>query len=185
MPNAPANLVASMKNVGGNVQAANVGANAAAAAVKQAVAAGAPKSIRNRLRNAAASLKSGASKLGQWMKRKFMGRNRTGVNRWTRMGRTIKGSRLGRGLSALSAGLRNRLNKMNTRGVLNRFRSGALQRRRARNPLIERNSVAAAASGITPNSNNAWQFGPALQKKAMFEGNAHSRRNRRTRRSRR
>ena len=94
MPNAPANM----------------GANAAAAAVKQAVAAGAPKSIRNRLRNAATSLKSGASELGRWMKRKFMGRNAAGNSRWTRYGRKIS-------------------NHLNRYRILNRFRPGAATRR--------------------------------------------------------
>jgi len=159
MSNPPANLVASMSNVGGNVGAANLGANAAAAAVKQATAVGAPKSIRNRLRNAAASLKSGASKLGKWISSTFMGRNAAGNSRWTRYGRGIKS-----GFSGMYGKTRNAITRgLNRYKFLNRFRSGAAARRAGRN-----------LANIVK------------QRPAMFEGNAHSRRSRRgSRRSRR
>ena len=67
-------------------------ANAAAtanAAASGAASMGAPKSIRNRLRNAATSLKAGASSLGKWISNTWMGRNKNGNSRWTRYGRKI------------------------------------------------------------------------------------------------
>ena len=127
----------------------NMGANAAAAAVKQAVAVGAPKSIRNRLRNAAASLKAGASKLGQWMKRTVFNRGILG-RRFNANGKAIKGT------SRWTRGYKAGQNFLNRFKSLNRFRSGAATRRAGRN-LAE----------------------IVKHRPAMFVANAHSRRSRR------
>jgi len=80
-----------MKGGDPNLGELNVGTSNAAHAEQLSKAVGAPKSIRNKISNAAASLKSGASKLGKWISNTWMGRNAAGNSRWTRYGRKFMG----------------------------------------------------------------------------------------------
>jgi len=156
-----------MKGGDPNLGELNVGTSNAAHAEQLSKAVGAPKSIRNKISNAAASLKSGASKLGKWISNTWMGRNAAGNSRWTRYGRKFMGrnaagnsrwTRYGRAFKGRLEGIGTTLRRFGSR-FANRFRK------------------APSAAGLFGNNN--LQFEPPKKNSARRSSRRGSRRSRR------